>query len=197
MFFLFLFYVCYLTLKGKEQQPLHGIGEDLSLAVLSHGSVTSYTKPNKDPCPPPLSVAACQCHAANRLCALHFVPATSYGKVHWDYVQNALRSAGAYTSQHKSDSHWEGCNTTPAEPDKPSILPFIQPLLFPCVISHHPKKGKKSLRKKSCEQMEIQQQFMLIFMYLILYGLHAVCTAGCAATYSSLNVEWWNLMSIP
>lgn len=83
----------------------------------------------------------------NRLCALHFVPAPSYGKVHWDYVQNALHSAGAYTSHHKSDSHWEAFNTTPAEPDKPSILLFIQPLLFSCVISHLQKKKKKMKQK--------------------------------------------------
>ncbi len=60
----------------------------------------------------------------NRLCALHFVPAPSYGRVRWDYVQNSLRGAGAYTSHHKSDSHWDACNTTPVETDKPSILPF-------------------------------------------------------------------------
>lgn len=101
----------------------------------------NHTKNNKH-LYPPFSVADCQCHTAIRLCALHFVPAPSYGKVHWDYVQNALRSAEAYTSHHKSDSHWEACNTTPAELDKPSILPFIPPLLF-CFVIYQWKNEKK------------------------------------------------------
>lgn len=91
--------------------------------MLRHSSITAAQSMTSTHAP--LSQCACQHHTTSGLCALHFVPAPSYGKVHWDYVQNSVCSAGAYTSHHKSDSHWEACNTSPAEPDKPSILPFI------------------------------------------------------------------------
>jgi len=84
---------------------------------------------------------------------------------YWDYVENALHGAGAYTPHHMSDSHWDACNTSPALPDKPSILPFILQLFFLCVISHQ-SKGGGSLWKNKREQIEMQRQLMvLIFMH--------------------------------
>ena len=142
----------------------------LSRAAASNRHKEHVKHPCAPPPTPPLSVAACPCHAADRLRALHCVPAPSYGEsalgLHTQCFP--LRGAGAYTSHHKSDAHWEACNTTPAEPDKPSILPFYSAAIIPVCIIISAKKKKiikkweKSVREKSRQRMKIQFR-MLIF----------------------------------
>lgn len=85
--------------------PFFGDWKRLSVSIAPQKPLQKHSHP---PSQQPLVSAALPTH-----CVL------------WDYVQNAVHSAGAYTSHTKSNFHWEACNTTPAEPDKPPILPLF------------------------------------------------------------------------